>query len=132
MPADASSPIHNRIGAVFVHVTDMQRAIAWYSALLGVPQSATSHEGLIYDVPMDGPTGLTLDGHAHARGAFQPGGPLLMLPADDIHAAHAFAGEHAREVGPVEDIGSVSVFHLADPDGNRLIVYAENRPGDTS
>ena len=32
----------------------------------------------------------------------------------------------------VEDIGSVSVFHLVDPDGNRLIVYAENRPGDTS
>lgn len=130
MSADSTSPIHNRIGAVFVHVTDMRRAIAWYSTLLGVPQSGTSHEGLIYDVPMSGPTGLTLDGHAHARGTFQPGGPLLMLHADDIHAAYTFAGEHAREVGPVEDIGSVSVFHLADPDRNRLIVYAENRPAD--
>ena len=128
MPSD--SPIHNRIGAVFVHVSDMPRAIAWYSTLLGMPQAVTSHEGLIYDVPMEGPTGLTLDGHAHARGTFQPGGPLLMLHADDIHAAHAFAGDHAREVGPVEDIGTVSVFHLADPDGNRLIVYAENRLAD--
>jgi hypothetical protein len=45
MPTDASSPIHNRNGAVFVHVTEMRRAIAWYSALLGVPQSASSHEG---------------------------------------------------------------------------------------
>ena len=131
MSAESTSPIQNRIGAVFVHVTDMQRAITWYSTLLGVPQSATSHEGLIYDVPMSGPTGLTLDGHSQVRGTFQPAGPLLMLRADDIHAAHAFASEHAKEVGPVEDIGTVSVFHLADPDGNRLIVYAENRPGHT-
>lgn len=120
------SPIDNRIGAVFVHVTDMPRAIRWYSELLGLPQAETSHEGLIYDVPMAGPTGLTLDGHAHSRGAFRAGGPLLMLHAGDIHAAHTFALEHADEVGPVEDIGSVSVFHFADPDGNKLIVYAEN------
>jgi catechol 2,3-dioxygenase-like lactoylglutathione lyase family enzyme len=122
----ADSPIDNRIGAVFVHVTDMQRAIDWYSVLLGVPRHATSHEGLIYDVPMAGPTGLTLDGHAHSRGTFRPGGPLLMLPAGDIQAAHAFALDHAQDVGAVEDIGTVSVFHLSDPDGNRLIIYSEN------
>ena len=118
--------INNRIGAVFVHVTDMQRAIDWYSTLLGVPSHQTSHEGLIYDVPMDGPTGLTLDGHAHARGTFRPGGPLLMLHADDIRLAHTFALAHAQDVGPVENIGTVSVFPLSDPDGNRLIIYAEN------
>lgn len=122
----AASPIHNRIGAVFVHVTDMRRAVDWYSSLLGVPTNTTSHGGLIYDVPMSGPTGLTLDGHAHARGEFRPGGPLLMLHADDIAAAHAYARQHALQVGDVEDIGSVSVFHLADPDGNRLVVYSEN------
>ena len=120
------SPINMRIGAVFVHVTDMQRAVDWYSGLLGVDRRGTSHEGLIYDVPMDGPTGLTLDGHAHARGEFQPGGPLLMLHADDIDAAHAFARDRAYDVGPVEDIGTVSVFHLSDPDGNRLIIYSPN------
>ncbi|MEU5873486.1 VOC family protein [Glycomyces sp. NPDC047369] len=122
-------PIDNRIGAVFVHVTDMRRAIAWYSALLGVPEHAASHEGLIYDVPMSGPTGLTLDGHAHARGEFAPGGPLLMLHAPDIDAAHAFALDRAERVTAVQDIGTVSVFNLADPDGNTLIVYAENGTG---
>jgi predicted enzyme related to lactoylglutathione lyase len=122
----AQSPINNRIGAVFVHVTDMSRAIAWYSTLLGVPERQASHGGLIYDLPMDGPTGLTLDGHAHTRGAFQPSGPVLMLHTDDINAAHTFALRHASAVSPVEDIGSVSVFHLSDPDGNRLIVYAKN------
>jgi hypothetical protein len=51
----SESPIENRIGAVFVHVTDMQRAVDWYSTLLGVPSHGTSREGLIYDVPMAGP-----------------------------------------------------------------------------
>ena len=120
------SPIENRIGAVFVHVTDMQRAIDWYSTLLGLPSHGTSHEGLIYDVPMSGPTGLTLDGHAHARGTFQPGGPLLMLHATDIQAAHTFAQTHAHAVGPIENIGTVSVFHLSDPDNNHLIIYTKN------
>jgi predicted enzyme related to lactoylglutathione lyase len=125
-PATASSPIRNQIGAVFVHVTDVPRAIAWCSSLLGVPERESSHGGLIYDVPMQGPTGLTLDGHAYARGEFRPAGPLLMLAADDIGAAHSHAVAHASAVGPIEDIGSVSVFHLSDPDGNRLIVYAGN------
>ncbi len=120
------SPINRRIGAVFVYVTDMQRAVDWYTKLLGAPTHGTSHEGLIYDVPMDGPTGLTLDGHAHARGEFRSGGPLLMLHADDIQAAHAFALDHAQDVTPVENIGTVSVFHLSDPDNNRLTIYAEN------
>src|SRR5262249_30597971 len=118
--------INNRIGAVFVHVTDMPRAIDWYSELLGVERRGAGYGGRVSEVPMQGPTGLTLDGHAHARGEFRPGGPLLMLHADDIQEAHAFALEHAEDVGPVEDIGSVSVFHLSDPDGNRLIVYAAN------
>jgi hypothetical protein len=68
------SPIRNQIGAVFVHVTDMQRAITWYSMLLGVPERQTSHGGLIYDVPMVGPTGLTIDGHAQPAARSNPAG----------------------------------------------------------
>lgn len=31
-----SSPITNRIGAVFIHVSDMPKAIRWYSELLHI------------------------------------------------------------------------------------------------
>jgi hypothetical protein len=48
-----------------------------------------------------------------------------MLEASDIDAAHSWAASRA-EVGAIENIGSVSTFHLADPDGNRLIVFAPN------
>lgn len=124
-----SRPIENRVGAVFLHVTDMPRAIEWYSDLLGMPTAEASHEGLIYDVPTVGETGLILDGHAFARGEWtQPSGrPACMLAAEDIEAAHRFAREHAADVSPVEDIGTVSVFQLSDPDGNRLVVSARNQ-----
>jgi catechol 2,3-dioxygenase-like lactoylglutathione lyase family enzyme len=111
---------------MFVHVRDIEQAISWYSDLLGVPRGDTSHAGLIYDLPTGGSPGLVLDGHAAARGApHPPAGPGLMLEASDIDAAHSWAASRA-EVGAIENIGSVSTFHLADPDGNRLIVFAPN------
>ena len=48
------SPIQNWIGNVFIPVSDMQRAVAWYSRLFGLEQGQTSHEGGISDVPMAG------------------------------------------------------------------------------
>lgn len=42
--ASTVGPIHNRIGNVFVPVSDMQRAVAWYSQLFGLEPDRTSHE----------------------------------------------------------------------------------------
>lgn len=58
-----SSPVENKNGGVFVLVSDMQRAIEWYSRLLGQPMKSISNEGQIYDLPMRGDVGLILDGH---------------------------------------------------------------------
>jgi hypothetical protein len=62
-----SSSVENKIGSVFVPVSDMRQAIEWYSRLLGQPMKATSHEGQTYDLPMRGDVGLILDGHKDAR-----------------------------------------------------------------
>lgn len=55
------SPIENRIGRVFVPGRDMERAVEWYTRLLGLPSGRLSHGGTIYDLPMGGEVGLTLD-----------------------------------------------------------------------
>jgi hypothetical protein len=47
-----NSPIQNKIGMVFIPVSDMPAAIAWYSRLFGLTVGKTSHEGRIYGVPM--------------------------------------------------------------------------------
>ncbi len=115
--------IEPRIDAVFVPVRDMDRAIAWYSELLDLPRSTATHEGLIYDLPLPGETGIKLDGHAHARGqVIDRHVPLVMFSAGDSDDVQAFARAHGTKATEPEDIGSATVLYLNDPDGNRICI----------
>src|SRR5262245_26388996 len=82
-----SSPIRNQVRAVFIPVSDMRRAIAWYSQLLGLPVKETSHEGKIYDLAMTSDIVLILDGHKPVTNSSQP---LFFLWTDDIRATYDF------------------------------------------
>ncbi len=116
-----TSPIQNRIGTVFVPVSDMQRAVARYSQLFGLKPGATSHEGGIYDVPMVGETGLLLDANKPITG--HSAQPLCLFLTDDISASLDWLRELNIEVtGGPEDIGSVVFATFKDPDGNALMV----------
>jgi len=121
MPLE-ESPIENRIAQVFIAVSGMPRAIAWYSRLFGLDPGETSHEGLIYDVPVSGETRLVLDGHRPVTS--HPVQPICMFPTGDMAAALA----HLRNIGAEitsepQDIGSVIFATFRDPDGNPLMVY---------
>jgi predicted enzyme related to lactoylglutathione lyase len=123
-----SSPIDNRIRGIFVHVTDMQRAIKWYSELLDLPMASSSHEGTIYDIPLKlyEKPGLTLDTNVALT---QNDGkhPMFMFDTQDIHATYAFLKEKGVElVSEIEDIGSVSFLAFKDPDENVLMVCQDN------
>ena len=114
-----ASPINNKIGTVFIPVSDMAAAIAWYSRLFGLPVAGTAHEGKIYDVPMSGEVGLILDGHRPVANSSQP---LCFFWTGDIHAAEAFLDASGVEIAAsVQDIGSVSTLTFKDPDGNLLM-----------
>jgi predicted enzyme related to lactoylglutathione lyase len=115
------SPILNRIPNVFIHVKDMPKAVAWYSKILGLPSQPTSHEGTIYDVPMEGGSGLILDANKHLKGDFDR--PLMMFATPDIQAARQFLRQQGVEVvNDIQDAGSVLFFDFKDPDGNVLMV----------
>lgn len=120
-----TSPIQNRIGMVFVPVSDMQRAITWYSDLFGLPVAETSHEGTIYDVPMAGETGLILD--ANRDPVTNSSQPLCFFWTGNLQTAHAFLQERGVEItSDVTDIGSVSFLTFKDPDANLLMVCQRN------
>jgi predicted enzyme related to lactoylglutathione lyase len=122
---DMPSPVTNRIGAVFIPVSDMDRAIRWYSHLLGLPLSESSHEGRIYDLPMDGETLLILDGHMPVTNSSQP---LCFFWTDDVRAAYVFLlGSGVEVLDAPEDIGSVTTLTFRDPDRNLLMVCQRNR-----
>jgi predicted enzyme related to lactoylglutathione lyase len=120
-----SSPIDNRIGCVFVPVSDMSRAIEWYSRLLGQPVKATSHEGRIYDLPMNGEVGLILDGHKPVTNSSQP---ICFFWTSHIHQTRSFLVENNVEiVSEIEDVGSVLTLTFKDPDSNLLMVCQRNQ-----
>jgi predicted enzyme related to lactoylglutathione lyase len=115
-----STPIEKRIGAVFIPVSNMDRAIQWYSHLLGLPVQAASHEGRIYELSMAGETRLMLDGHKPVTNSSQP---LCWFWTDNIQQAHDFLRAHAVEmVTGIEDIGSLFTLTFKDPDQNLLMV----------
>ena len=120
-----SSPIENKIGSVFIPVSDMQRAIEWYTRLFGLAANTTSHEGRIYDLPMTGDASLILDGHKPVANSSQP---LCFFWTSDIQRAWVFLREQGVElVQEVENIGSVSTLTFKDLDGNLLMVCQRNR-----
>lgn len=125
MPSPRTSPIEPRIGQVFIPVTDMQKAIAWYSALFGLEPGDTSHAGGIYDIPVTGETLLVLDAHKPVTSHSVQ--PICMFPTGDMNAAL----EHLRALGAEitsepQDIGSLVFATFRDPDGNPLMVYQPN------
>ncbi|WP_227353648.1 VOC family protein [Haladaptatus salinisoli] len=122
----SKSPIENRIGTVFVPVSDVPRAIEWYSDLFDLPTDGTeaSHEGTIYDVEMEGDAGLVLDANRPVENSSQS---LCYFWTDDVEATHEFLEERDIPVvmGP-ENVGSVTFVTFEDPDGNRLMACQEN------
>jgi predicted enzyme related to lactoylglutathione lyase len=110
-----------QLDAVFVHVTDIARAIDWYSKLLDLPTGDTAHEGRIYDLPVAGETGIILD--SHPKPAPPAGtGPRIMFDATDLESALAQARTLSPSVTEPEDIGSAVVFYIEDPDANLICV----------
>lgn len=115
-----NSPIENRIGCIFIPVSDMARAITWYSRLLGLPTQAASHEGRIYTLPMQGDVGLLLDSHKPVTNSSQP---LCFFWTSDLQRTYRFLVEQGVDIVTApEDIGSVTTLICKDPDNNLLMV----------
>ncbi|MET3288795.1 VOC family protein [Brevibacillus fluminis] len=114
-----SSPITNAIGAIFIPVSNIERARHWYSDLLNVPQVGEIMFGHIYCLPMQGGTNVVLDSKifdpASVRNA-----PLFHFNTDDIHASYQLLKEKGIEL--VTGIENDHWFTFKDPDGNVLMV----------
>ena len=119
------SPVQNRIGVVFIPVSDMARARQWYGRLFGIDLGEPSHDGGICDVPMAGDAGLLLD--ANRPVTEHSVQPLCFFWTDDMLGTLAHL--RALDAGidsDVTDIGSVSFVRFRDPDGNLLMICERN------
>lgn len=117
----------NPVGYFEIPVTDMDRAVAFYTAVLGVSLERAVVDG--YDMALfpaaDGAPGAT---GALARGdVYVPSrnGPILYFSVDDVVAVLARAVAHGGVVlyprKAVEGVGFVGEFQ--DSEGNRIALH---------
>ncbi|WP_312099420.1 VOC family protein [Niallia sp.] len=65
-----SSPITCKVNNVFIHVSNLEQAVEWYSELLGLPFDKDKVESPVYNIPVTSETGITLDDHTFEKAAF--------------------------------------------------------------
>lgn len=122
------SPIKNRIKAVFVNVTDMKRAVKWYSNLLGVEMNVSENPSVV-SFPTEGGCELLLDSNRFLQGDDYK--TLLMFDTDDVDKAYRYLKENNIEIfTEIEKDEKVSFFTFKDLDGNVLMVCQEHKKGN--
>lgn len=121
------SPISNRVGAIFIHVSNLQNSIQWYSELLGLPVQSASHDGTIYDLPMDGGSGVILDCNMNDRKNTNDK-TLLFFETKNLKESYTYIKHRGIEiVSEIEVHDDISFFTFKDPDGNVLMVCEDKR-----
>ncbi|HET7616592.1 MAG TPA: VOC family protein [Bacillales bacterium] len=126
IPRDENSPnpVKNRIKAVFVNVTDSEKAVNWYSNLFG-PEVDLHDEGPVRNMKTEGGAGILLDSNRYLQGDDYK--IFMMLDTDDINEAYRFALKNQVEIfTEVERHDDVAFFTIKDPAGNVLMVCQEN------
>lgn len=120
-----SSPITCKVNNVFIHVSNLRKSAEWYSNLLGIPFDKNAVESPVYNIPISGETGLTLDDHT-----FQPS--FKLAPSNhvlfnfyvkDIDEAYIYIkNKGITVVKEIERIGDFAYFNFQDLDGNVLMI----------
>ncbi|MEF2967171.1 VOC family protein [Paenibacillus sp. M1] len=120
-----SLPIENRVGSVFVHVTDLRRAAEWYSRLLGLPiMEERLNGGPVYWFDFQG-AHLILDSDAANRENpdwSEEMMPRIMFPTRDIDLAYQYIRDKGVTVWEPERHGTMAFFNFRDPEGNTQMV----------
>jgi predicted enzyme related to lactoylglutathione lyase len=110
-----------------VHVTDLRRAAAWYSELLGLmlnEEMLGEGKGPVYWYDLPG-TSLILDNDAHNRQ--DPNWSLVNVPqfmfsCQDIDEAYAYVQKKAVPLFEPERHPGMAYFNFTAPDGNVFMV----------
>ncbi|WP_339302919.1 VOC family protein [Paenibacillus sp. FSL R5-0519] len=123
----SKSPITNQIGAIFLHVSDMERSIQWYNDLLGLPVHSSGHEGTIYSLDMIGGSALLLDSNMKNI-ENKNNKTQFFFDTKNLVESYNFIKEKGIEiVTEIEVHEAISFFTFKDLDGNILMICEDKR-----
>jgi catechol-2,3-dioxygenase len=117
------APVLERIGVIFRHVEDLEKARSFYGATLGLQQAWRSSDGATAYTTGSGPTLIVTK-----KGSGIESLTDFNFETPDIN--HAFQSMKANgvEVGQIKIAGSTSMFFFQDPDGHTMMVWANHLP----
>ncbi|RNB73277.1 VOC family protein [Brevibacillus panacihumi] len=114
-----SRKLMNRIGTVFIPVSNIEKAKSWYCKLLDLPETGEILHGHLYVLPLEGDTGLVLDSKIYDPES-RRNTPLFHFNCDNIELVYQSLQEKGVEV--LTGIENGHWFNFTDPDGNVLMV----------
>lgn len=105
------------IDTVFYQVCSMDRAIAFYEGVLGLP--VLRREGNDWTELQAGSLTLALSGELATRP--HSGGATVVLATDDITAVESALAAADVQRGRIEEMGGALMLQFFDPDGNEVV-----------
>jgi predicted enzyme related to lactoylglutathione lyase len=119
------SPVANKINTIFVHVSDLEKSVKWYSHLLGQDYDSTTIERPVYNIKIAEYTGLTLDAGPEGvtKKQLPSEYPLFNFHTENIEQSYAYVKELGYKVeSEIVSFDDFSFFTIRDPDRNLLMI----------
>lgn len=120
-----SLTIDSKINNVFIHVSNLKYSATWYATLMGLTIDQEKIQSPVFNLPVTGETGLTLDDHTKDPSfVFKPASHAMFnLYTRDIDKAYQFViSNDIKIVKEIEWVGDLAYFLIADPDENVLML----------
>lgn len=120
-----NSPITNKINTIFVHVSDLEESVKWYSQLLGQEYDSATIERPVYNINITDHTGLTLD--AGPEGVTKKQSlseyPLFNFHTENIDNSYTYVKELGYQIdSEIIRFDDFSFFTIRDPDSNVIMI----------
>ncbi|WP_421385145.1 VOC family protein [Bacillus salacetis] len=112
------SPLSNKVGVIFIPVSDIEKARDWYCDIFGFPADGEIMFGHLYSLPMQD-TNIILDSKIYSEENTFKVSPFH-INTDDIQAAYRYMKE--KGVKMISEIQHDHFFNFQDPDGNHIMV----------
>ena len=120
-----NSPITNKINTIFVHVSDLEKSVKWYSQLLGQDYDLANIERPVYNIKIADHTGLTLDaGPDKITKKHSPAeNPLFNFHTENIDDAYDYVKKLGYKIkSEIVRFDDFSFFNILDPDKNIIMI----------
>lgn len=112
--------IQNKVGAIFIPVSDIEKARDWYCSLLQIEPTFEIIHGHLCCIPLENNgQNIVLDSKIYTPDVYART-PLLHFNTDNIEEAYQFMKDNGIEV--ITEIEHGHWFNFKDPDGNHLMI----------